>query len=77
MLTMLAMLGGGEWWIIILALLLLFGTTRLPKMARAMGQSLGEFKKGVKDSKDALSVDDEPSSEEPSKEPSKEPSAES
>ena len=41
---------GGPWEIIIiLALLLLFfGSSRLPKMARSLGSSLTEFKKGLR-----------------------------
>ena len=42
--------GSGPWEIIIvLALLLLFfGSSRLPKMARSLGSSMTEFKKGLK-----------------------------
>jgi len=38
--------GGGELIIILLVLLLLFGATRLPKLARSMGQAGKEFKEG-------------------------------
>jgi len=41
--------GGGEVFVILIVLVLLFGATKLPKLARAMGQSVGEFKKGLKD----------------------------
>ncbi len=44
--------GIGELSIILLILLLLFGASRLPGVARALGGSLKEFKKGVKDIKD-------------------------
>lgn len=42
-------LGGGEMLVIGLIALLLFGT-RLPKLARSLGQSVNEFKQGMKDS---------------------------
>ena len=41
-------LGGGELLVIGLIALLLFGT-RLPKVARSLGQSVNEFKQGMKD----------------------------
>ena len=46
-------LGAGELVVIGLIALLLFGT-RLPKVARSLGQSVNEFKQGMKDpAKDA------------------------
>jgi sec-independent protein translocase protein TatA len=41
-------LGGSEMLVIGLVALLLFGT-RLPKLARSLGQSVNEFKQGMKD----------------------------
>jgi sec-independent protein translocase protein TatA len=41
-------LGGGEMLVIGLIALLLFGA-RLPKVARSLGQSVNEFKQGMKD----------------------------
>ncbi|MBA2426585.1 MAG: twin-arginine translocase TatA/TatE family subunit [Actinobacteria bacterium] len=41
--------GGGELIIIMLVLLLLFGASRLPKLARSMGQAGKEFKTGMKE----------------------------
>ena len=41
--------GGGEWVVVLLILLLLFGASRLPKLARSMGQASREFKNGVND----------------------------
>lgn len=43
----LGMPGGYEWLAVILVALLLFGK-RLPEVARSMGQSITEFKKGIK-----------------------------
>jgi TatA/E family protein of Tat protein translocase len=44
-------LGGGELAVIGLIALLLFGA-RLPKIARSLGQSVGEFKEGMRDAPD-------------------------
>jgi TatA/E family protein of Tat protein translocase len=41
--------GGSELIIILLVLLLLFGASRLPKLARSMGQAGKEFKQGLKE----------------------------
>lgn len=40
-------LGATELIIILAVVLLLFGSTRLPKLARSIGQASKEFKKGV------------------------------
>ncbi len=45
-------LGVPELLIILAVVLLLFGSTRLPKLARSLGQASKEFKKGVDDDKD-------------------------
>jgi sec-independent protein translocase protein TatA len=42
-------LGGPELLIVLVVVLLLFGTTRLPKLARSMGQAQKEFKAGIKE----------------------------
>lgn len=46
------MLGIGmtEWLLIILVLVLLFGAKKIPEIARGLGRSVNEFKKGIKDS---------------------------
>ncbi len=41
--------GPGELIPILLILLLLFGATRLPKLARSMGQAGKEFREGLKE----------------------------
>jgi sec-independent protein translocase protein TatA len=40
-------LGATELIIILAVVLLLFGSTRLPKLARSIGQASKEFRKGV------------------------------
>ena len=40
-------LGATELLIILAVVLLLFGSTRLPKLAKSLGQASNEFKKGV------------------------------
>jgi sec-independent protein translocase protein TatA len=41
--------GIGEIILIVLVLLLLFGAKRIPEIARSLGKSLNEFKKGQKE----------------------------
>jgi sec-independent protein translocase protein TatA len=47
-------MGIGFWQVVILLVivLLLFGATRLPMLARSLGQSITEFKKGMKELED-------------------------
>lgn len=61
--------GGQELLIILFVVLLLFGAKKLPELSRALGKSLGEFKKGQRegdapDKKDdgakEISASDEP-----------------
>lgn len=42
-------IGAPELLIILVVVLLLFGSTRLPKLARSLGQASREFKEGVKE----------------------------
>ena len=65
-----AIFGGGPGEIVIILgiLLLLFGSTKLPKLARSLGSSVTEFRKGLRgeDDKKKLegSDDDGPSKDE-------------
>lgn len=43
----LAILGLGEWWPILIIFVLLFGASKLPQLARSLGASVNEFKKGA------------------------------
>jgi sec-independent protein translocase protein TatA len=45
--------GGAEWLVILIFGLLLFGR-RLPEVARSLGKSIVEFKKGIKDVRDDI-----------------------
>jgi sec-independent protein translocase protein TatA len=47
--------GGPEMMIILLLVVLLFGANKLPKLARASGQALGEFQKGREEIETELS----------------------
>ena len=43
-----AVLGMPEWIIIVAVVVLLFGARKLPQLARSMGESITEFKRGLK-----------------------------
>lgn len=54
------MLGMGTWEIlvILLAALLLFGSKRLPEVARSLGKGINELKKAADDIRRDLKLDD-------------------
>jgi sec-independent protein translocase protein TatA len=50
-------IGVTELIIILVILLLLFGSTRLPQLAKGMGKSIREFKKGVSEGEDEAELE--------------------
>ncbi|MCK5287720.1 MAG: twin-arginine translocase TatA/TatE family subunit [Candidatus Omnitrophica bacterium] len=46
--------GMNELIVILLIALLFFGSTKLPQVAKALGRSIKEFKKGAKEVKDEI-----------------------
>ena len=40
---------GPEWFIVLGVIVLLFGAKKLPELARSLGRSTSEFKKGIKE----------------------------
>ncbi len=51
--------------IILVVILLIFGPRRLPEMAKGLGQSVREFRKGIRDMKNEFDGEPERSSERP------------
>ena len=61
--SLLAIPGGWELFVVLGVILLLFGSAKLPKLARSLGSSVTEFKKGVKSG----DSDDDPNKIDPPK----------
>jgi sec-independent protein translocase protein TatA len=59
-------LSGGELLIILAIILLLFGGSKLPSLARGLGQSMKEFKKAAKDDEPVVPAKDELKKPDPS-----------
>ncbi len=49
---------GPELIIILVVVLLLFGGSKLPKLARSLGQAQNEFKQGLKEGADKAEADE-------------------
>lgn len=60
-------IGIWELLIILVVVLLIFGPRRLPEMAKGIGQSVREFRKGVRDMKNDFEAD--PDDDEPGERP--------
>jgi sec-independent protein translocase protein TatA len=66
---MLLFIGGTEVILIVIVILLLFGSKKIPEVARAIGKGYREFQKATEDIKRELSdLDVEPKSTKPQKE---------
>ncbi|MBN2092951.1 twin-arginine translocase TatA/TatE family subunit [candidate division KSB1 bacterium] len=54
------MFGMGTWeiMVIMVAILLLFGSKRIPEVARGLGKGINELKKAAEDIKKDLKIDD-------------------
>jgi sec-independent protein translocase protein TatA len=66
----LGMPGIWEWAIILVIAVLIFGR-RLPGIARALGKSVAEFKKGLRDTEDGLHLENGESAEDAPGQPKK------
>lgn len=55
-------LGGQEWLIILLIVLLIFGARKLPDLARSLGASAKEFRKGIEEGSSEDTDDQHPDS---------------
>jgi sec-independent protein translocase protein TatA len=51
-LALFSMPSGSEWLIILAIVLLIFGARKLPELARSVGSSINQFKRGLKDSQE-------------------------
>ena len=60
-------LGYQELLIILVIVLILFGANRLPELARSLGSSVKEFKKGVNEAKASEAEETSPKKEEEKK----------
>ncbi len=54
------MFGGWEIVLVVAVLFLLFGASRLPQLAKSLGQSRRAFKEGLEEAEKEMSMDSEP-----------------
>ncbi len=64
--------GGTELIVILAIILLLFGSSKLPELARSLGSAKKEFHDGMKEEPETPEKEKEPPKEEEKKEPPKE-----
>ena len=64
---------GPEWIVVLIVLVLLFGAKKLPELARSVGKSTSEFKKGMSE---GSSESDDPGTNDTGTNDTGEPSAE-
>ena len=57
-----AVIGTTEWMLIAFVVVLLFGARKLPELARSLGSSVNEFKRGMADGVDKDKKPEPPSS---------------
>ncbi len=62
------MFGGWEIMLVVAVLFLLFGASRLPQLAKSLGQTRRAFKEGLEDAEKEISADSEPKSIDSAKE---------
>ncbi len=62
------MFGGWEIMLVVAVLFLLFGASRLPQLAKSLGQTRRAFKEGLEDAEKEISSDSEPKSIDSAKE---------
>lgn len=51
-------IGMPELLVILLIALLIFGAARLPEIGKAIGKTIQEFKKGIKEVKNSVDIED-------------------
>jgi sec-independent protein translocase protein TatA len=64
---MLGGIGAQELLLILLIILLLFGAKKIPEIARGLGKSVAEFKKGAKDIEEEIKREEPEKRESPEK----------
>ena len=62
---MLGGIGAQEILLILLIIILLFGARKIPEIARGLGKSMSEFKKGLREVDEEIKKEKEPEKREP------------